>query len=205
MELQARILETEFTRLPRYARVGMAAAGGALLLLVFRFSWLEPRMRELEAKRAALAGKEAELAGARREGAELARARERVDDLDLGLGRLGAALPAREEVSALLRRLQIYAVQSGLTIRAFRPQPASRRDLHEELSYRLHLDGTYQGLARFFGRVAELPLIITIDDVVIRAAATPEPDRTITAECTASAFVPVDPPRAGGREPEEAR
>ena len=204
-DFQARIMETDFTTLPQVARIGMAAAVVALLLLVLRLSWVGPLTRELDAKRETLAGREAELVRARREGAELARARERVDELDLGLARLGAALPAGEEVSALLRRLQIFAVQSGLTIRAFRPQPASRVDLHEEWSYRLHLDGTYRGLTRFFGRVAELSRIITIDEVVIRAAASPESDRTITAECTATAAVLLDPPRTGGREPGEAR
>lgn len=204
-DVGTRIMQTDLMRLPRYARLGIAAALAAVLVLGFRLSWLGPRLRELEAKRAALAGKEAELMRARREGAALARERERVDELALGLDRLGATPPAPEEVSALLRRLQIFAVQSDLTIRAFRPQAASQQDLHAEWSYRLHVDGTYEGLARFFGRVAELPRIITIDDVVIRAASSPEPDRTIAAECTATAFVPFDPARPGGREPGEAR
>ena len=198
-------MQTDFTGLPRYARLGIAAALAAVLVLGFRLSWLEPRLRELDARRAALAGKEAELMRARREGEALARDRERVDELALVLDRLGAAPPAREDVSALLRRLQIFAVQSQLTIRAFRPQLAPRRDLHAAWSYRLHVDGTYAGLARFFRRVAELPRIVTIDDVVIRAAASPDPDRTIAAECTATAFAPFDPARPGGRGPEEAR
>ena len=197
-------METDYTRLQRYARVAIAAILAASLVFVFRLAWLGPRMRALDAKRTALAEREAELTRARREGAALARDRERVDELTLGLDRLGVAPPAPEEVSALLRRLQIFAVQSHLTIRAFRPQPASQRELHAEWSYRLHLEGTYQGLTRFFGRVAELPRIVVIDDVVVRAAASPGPDLTIAAECTATAFVPLEPERPGLREPGEA-
>ena len=197
-------METDFTRLPPYVRVGIAVILAASLVLVFRLAWLGPRMRELDAKRTALVGRETELTRARREGAALARDRERGDELALGLDRLDAAPPAPEEVSALLRRLQIFAVQSHLTIRALRPQPALRREMHAEWSYRLHLDGTYQGLTRFFGRVAELPRIVVIDDVVIRASASSTPDLTIAAECTATAFVPLDPDRPGGREPGEA-
>ncbi len=203
-DFQARIMEMGFTGLPRYARLGVAAALAASLVLAFRLSWLGPRLRELDAKRAALAGKEAELMRARREGAELARVRNGVDELGIRLDRLGATLPGREEVSALLRRVQVFAVQSNLTIRAFRPQPVAQRDQHAEWSYRLHLDGTYEGLARFLGRVAELSRIITIDDVVIRAVASPESDRTITVECTATASVLLDPPRPGPGEPGEA-
>ena len=195
---------TDFTRFPPYVRVGIAAILAASLVFVFRLVWLGPRMRELDAQRTALAGREAELTRARREGAALARDREQGDELALGLDRLGAAPPAPEEVSTLLRRLQIFAVQSHLTIRAFRPQPASPREPHAAWSYRLHLEGTYQGLTRFFGRVAELPRIVVIDDVVIRAAASPGPDLTIAAECTATAFVPLEPERPGLRDPGEA-
>ncbi len=182
-------METDFTRLPRYARIGLAAAFAASLPLVFRLSWVGPRTRELEATRAALAGREAALTEARRERAGLARARDDVGELSLRLDRLGAAPADREDVSALLRRLQVFALQSDLTIRALRPRPSSREEPPAAWSYRLHLDGTYEGLTRFFRRVGELSRPVTIDDVLIRTVDPPEPGRTIAAECTATAFV----------------
>lgn len=192
-------METGFARLPGYARVGAAALLALVLLLVFRFSYLGPRIEGLDEKRAALARKQAELAQARGARADLARFRERADALSL---RLAAALPGQEEVSALLRRLQIFAIQSGLTIRAFTPRPPVERDLHTEWSYRLHLDGSYRGLARFFDRIGGLSRIVTIGEVVIRAADGRDPDRTITAECTATTFV-LDPSGLGPGAPKE--
>ena len=197
------IMETGFTRLPRYARIGLAAALVASLPLGLRLSWLEPRMRELDAKRAALAGREAELMDARGERARLARARDGVDELGSRLDRLGAAGPGQDDVSALLRRLETFALESDLTIRALRPRPPSPEGPPTAWSYRLHLDGTYEGLTRFFRRVGGLSRIVTIDDVAIRAVDPPGPGRTIAAECTATAFVlrgvsPSDLP--GGEE-----
>ena len=183
------IMETGFTRLPRYARIGLAAALVASLPLGLRLSWLEPRMRELDAKRAALAGREAELMDARGERARLARTRDGVDELGSRLDRLGAAGPGQDDVSALLRRLEIFALESDLTIRALRPRPPSPEGPPTAWSYRLHLDGTYEGLTRFFRRVGGLSRIVTIDDVAIRAVDPPGPGRTIAAECTATAFV----------------
>ena len=182
-------METDFTRLPRHARIGLAAALVAALPIVFRLSWVGPRMRELDAKRAALAGRQAELTEARREHAALARARDEADALSLRLDRLEAARPGQEDVSALLRRLQVFARQSDLTIRALRPRPAPPEGLPAAWSYRLHLDGTYEGLTRFFRRVGGLSRIVAIDDVVIRAVEPPGPGRTLAAECTATAFV----------------
>ena len=198
-------MQTGLTGLPRYARIGLAAALVASVPLVLRLSWLGPGMRELDAKRAALAAKEAELTEARREQADLARARRRVDELGLTLDRLDAARPGGEDVSALLRRLQSLAVESDLTIRAFRPQPPLRDEPRAAWSYRLHLDGTYPGLARFFRQVGGLSSIVTIEDVVIRAIDPPEPGRTIAAECTATAFGLPDPSRPGAAGAEEAR
>lgn len=197
-------METGFTTLPRHARIGAAAALAACVLLAFRLSWLGPRMRELDGKRTAVAGREAELTQARRERAELARAGNRVDDLTLRLDRLGAAPSAGEGISALPRRLHALAAQWNLTVRALRPQPAVQGDLHTEWSFRLRLDGTYQGLAGFFARVGGLAGIVTIGDVVLRAVDSQGPDRTIAAECTATVFVLLDPAGPGARGREEA-
>ena len=86
-------METGFTRLPRYARVGAVAALAAAPVLVFRLAWVRPQVRALDEKRATLARKQGDLAQARRDQAALTRFRARVDDLTLRLGRLDAALP----------------------------------------------------------------------------------------------------------------
>ena len=196
-------METDFTRLPRYARIGLAAVFVASLPLVFRLSWVGPRTRELDSTRAALAAREAALTEARRERAGLARALDDVDELSRRLDRLGAASADREDVSALLRRLQVFALRSDLTIRALRPRPSPRPEPPAAWSYRLHLDGTYEGLTRFFRRVGGLSRLVTIDEVSIRPADPPEPGRTIAAECTATAFV-VRGASAGPADREEA-
>ncbi len=196
-------METGFTALPRYARIGTAAALAASLLLALRLSWLGPRMRELDGKRTAVAGREAELTRARREQADLAHARDRVDDLTLRLDRLGAVGSGEDDVSPLPRRLRALAVQSGLTVRALRPHPAVEGDLHAERSFGLRLDGTYQGLVEFFARVGGLSRIVTIEDVVVRAVDSRGSDHTIAAACTATVFVPLDPPGSGVHRAEE--
>ncbi len=198
-------METDFTRLPRYARIGLAAAVVASLPLVFRLAWVGPRTRELDAKRAVLAGREAELMEARREHASLAQARDEVDALRLRFDGLGAVPPGQEEdVSALLRRLQFFALQSDLTIRAIRPRPAGPDEPATAWSYRLHVDGTYDGLTRFFRQVGGLSRIVAIDDVVIRAVDPPESGHTIAAECTATAFVLRGPSPSGAPRTGEA-
>ena len=197
-------METGFARLTWYGRVGTVAVLVATPGLVGWLAWLEPQLQEIDEGRSALARREGELRQARRDRAELARLRTRVDDLTRQLGLLGAAVSEAEEVSALLRRLQFFAVRSNLTIRAFAPQPPVEHDLHTAWSYRLSLDGTYHGLAAFFDRIGGLSRVVTIDDLVIRAADPQQPDRTITVECRATAIVLSEPSRPGGGAGENA-
>lgn len=191
-------MDTGFANLPRYGRVGAAVLLVAAPLLVGWRACVRPQLRGVDERRSVLARKQTELSQRRRERVELARLEARADDLTVRLGRLGPIHAAPEEISALLRRLQILAVRSNLTIRAFRPQPPVARDLHAAWSFRLTLDGTYPGLAGFFDRVGGLSPVVTIDDVVIRTADSPQPGRTITAECTATAFVRNGPSAPGG-------
>ncbi|MDP7340473.1 MAG: type 4a pilus biogenesis protein PilO [Vicinamibacterales bacterium] len=96
----------------------------------------------------------------------------------------------------MLRRLQTFASQSNLTIRAFQPQAAIMREMHSEWPIRLQLDGTYHNLGMFFDRISKFSRIINISDVVIRVREPAELNLTITAECTATTFVLLEPPEA---------
>ena len=196
-------MDTGFTNLPRYRQVGAAVLLAAAPLLVGWRACVRPQLREIDESRSALARKQTELSQRRRDRAELARLETRADDLTRRLDGLGPTHAEPQEVSALLRRLQILAFRSNLTIRAFRPQPPVARDLHTAWSFRLTLDGTYPDVAGFFDRVGGLSPVVTIDDVVIRPADAPQPGLTITAECTATAFVRNDPSALGGGEREE--
>ena len=183
-------------KLPWYAQVGAFLLVGILSLGAF-WNWYVGPQNEVRAeKRVELERKQAEVEQAERDNIALEEFRAEVDDLNDRLEALSAVLPEQEEVSALMRQLDTFALQSNLTLRAFRPQAAVTREMHSEWPYRLELDGTFHNLGTFFDRISKFPRIINISDVVIRAKEPPELNLTITAECTATTFVLLDPPEA---------
>ncbi len=120
-----------------------------------------------------------------------------VKELEYRLESLRNVLPEQKDVADTLRRLQGLATQSNLTILRFTPAAAKQQPLYAEVPYRLAVDGTYHNLGQFFDRVSKFPRIINVNDIAIRAKASPGPNSTVTAECTATTFVLTE--AKGGR------
>ncbi len=189
-------MELGLNKLPWYGQVGIFAVLAIALFVVFRLYYVGPQRETQAQKQVQLQQKQSDLEQARQDAVELAEFQAEVEDLNGRLEALSAVLPEQQEVSELLRRLQTFAVQSNLTIRAFRPQTAVAREMHSEWPIQLQIDGTFHNLGMFFDRISKAPRIINISDVVIRAKEPPEFNSTITAECTATTFVLLEPAEA---------
>lgn len=183
-----------FDKLPWYGQVGVFLLLSVALFLAFRFYYVGPQLEALGQKQAELQQMRAEVAQAEQDAIELAAFQTEVDDLNSRLAALSAVLPEQQEVAGLLRQLQTFAVQSNLTLRAFRPQAAVTQEMHSEWPIQLELDGTFHNLGNFFDRVSKFSRIISINNVIIRAKEPPELNLTISAECTATTFVLLNQP-----------
>jgi type IV pilus assembly protein PilO len=189
-------MELGLNRLPWWGQILAFLLVAVAMFVAFRLYYVGPQLEAQAAEQVELESKLAAVEQARQDAIELAEFQTEVGALNDRLNALRAVLPEQEEVSELLRRLQTFAVQSNLTIRAFRPQVAVTREMHSEWPYRLQLDGTFHNLGMFFDRISKFSRIINVSDLVIRAKEPPELNLTITAECTATTFVLLDPPDA---------
>lgn len=186
-------MNLSLNKLPWYAQVGtfvvlaLAAAG------VFWNWYARPVQESIDAREAQLAMIRADidrgLATARR----LPEFRREVGQLEAQLDRLKTILPEERDVADLLRRVQGMATQSNLTIRGFTPRAVATRQLHAEWPIGLQLEGTYHNLGDFLERVSKFPRIINVSGIKIKAKETGNDASTITAECTATTFVLIEP------------
>ncbi len=125
---------------------------------------------------------------------ELPTFRKEVEELQSRLDGLRPILPEEKDAADLLRRIQTLATQSNLTIRTFKPQPVTTRQLHAEWPISLELDGTYHNLGLFLDRVSKFPRIINVSKIDIKAKTAPDPTATIDVACTATTFVLLSEP-----------
>lgn len=180
-------------KLPWYAQVGTFAFLSLAAAGVFWNWYAQPLQESIDAREAQLALVRADidrgLATARR----LPEFRQEVGQLESQLDRLKTILPEERDVADLLRRVQGMATQSNLTIRGFTPRAVATRQLHAEWPIGLQLEGTYHNLGDFLERVSKFPRIINVSGIKIRSKEAGGDASTITAECTATTFVLIEP------------
>jgi type IV pilus assembly protein PilO len=180
------------SKLPWYSQLGAFAALGLAAVAVFWNWYARPAQESLESRGAQLAAVRADidrgLATARR----LPEFRRQVAELEAQLDQLRAVLPEEQDVADLLRRVQGMATESNLTIQGFTPQAVARKQMHMEWPIGLKLEGRYHDLGAFLERVGKFPRIINVGDIKIHSV-DGAGAATITAECTATTFVLIEP------------
>jgi len=186
-------MELSLGKMPWYAQVG------AFLLLslvgagVFWNFYAKPAQDSLDARAAQLAALRAEIAKGQATARRLPEFRQQVADLEAQLERLRAVLPEEKDVADLLRRIQGMATQSNLSIRGFTPRAVASKQLHAEWPIGLELEGTYHDLGAFLERVSKFPRIINVNGISIKGKDQQTSGSTITAACTATTFVLIEP------------
>ena len=189
-------INLSLSKLPWYGQVGAFVALSLIAAAGFWNWYAQPMQAQIEIRRGELQRLRADidrgLATARR----LPEFRKEVATLEAQLDRLRTVLPEEQDVGDLLNRVNTMATQSNLTIRGFIPQAVAKKALHAEWPIGLQLEGTYHDLGSFLERVSKFPRIINVGNIKIKSRDVQTGRATITAECTATTFVLVDPARA---------
>ena len=184
------------SKMPWYGQVGVFAVLSVCGAGAFWNWYAVPAQASIDQREAQLAVIRADvdrgLATARR----LPEFRRQVATLEAQLDRLRPVLPDEKDVADLLRRIQGMATQSALSIRGFAPQAVATRQMYAEWPIGLQLDGTYHNLGSFLERVSKFPRIINITGIHIRTKDGGAAGVTVSADCTATTFVLIEPKTA---------
>jgi type IV pilus assembly protein PilO len=181
------------SKLPWYGQVGLFLGLSAAGLAAFFYLYARPMQEQITQRQRKLDALQTEIRKGQAIARRLPEFRAEVADLEARLDTLRNVLPEEKDIADLLRRLQMLAVRSNLTIRKFKPSPSLIvKDLHAEVPITLQLDGSYNNLAMFFDRVSKFPRIIHMGSVDIKAKTLQEPNSTITTDCVATTFILLD-------------
>ena len=93
---------------------------------------------------------------------------QQLNEVEQSFGALVKQLPNRSEIDALLTDINQAGLGRGLQFELFRPAPQEKmQDFYAELPIKIRITGSYHDMGAFASDVAQLPRIVTLNDVVI--------------------------------------
>lgn len=116
---------------------------------------------------------------------ELRKQKEQVSQYVLTLQK---QLPSKAEMDALLSDINQAGIGRGLQFELFRPGQVNLKDYYAELPIALKVSGRYHDLGAFAGDIANLPRIVTLNNLSVQAAR----DGSLTLDATAKTFRYLD-------------
>jgi type IV pilus assembly protein PilO len=172
------------TQIATFALLSALTAGAAWQVLI------GPMRSELATKTARLANLQSDVARATATAARLPALQKDIANLDRQLVASTAVLPDEKDAQDVLRQLHELAGDSSLAIASFTPKTVADKPQYSEWPIEVGLNGGYHELGRFFDRVANLPLLISVSDLHLKAKeGTGKDAGSLVATCTATTFV----------------
>ena len=93
----------------------------------------------------------------------------RIAQLTEQLKTLQSIVPDEPSTDVFVRSVYDTGTHSDVYIRTFIAQPQVSKELYVEMPFRLHLDGTYYRLVKFFDRLAHDQRIVTVSNLTLGA------------------------------------
>jgi Tfp pilus assembly protein PilO len=148
-----------------------------LILGVGYFAWFGlagfPGVKGLRDETAKLAverdGLQREVSNAQQMVANLGRIKREREALEVQLRELSRRLPTEHESAAVLRSVETLAGKSGLTVGQVRRRPNRPQELYVEIPMEVGVGGSYHDLLKFAEQLAQLPRLVTLNEVKIQA------------------------------------
>jgi type IV pilus assembly protein PilO len=115
--------------------------------------------------------------------------RKQLADIEQSFGALLKQLPNKSEMDALLTDINQAGLGRGLQFELFRPAgQEATSDFYAELPITLKVSGNYHDMGAFASDVAQLPRIVTLNDLAISAGK----DGSLTMDAVAKTYRYLD-------------
>ncbi|WP_374259478.1 type 4a pilus biogenesis protein PilO [Zoogloea sp.] len=154
---------------PLAPRVAFLVA--VFLAIVVGGWWLDwsAQWEQLETKRAEETNLKQEWRDKKEQAVNLPEYKRQLSEIDRQFGALLKQLPNRSEMESLLADINQAGLGRGLQFELFKPGTESMKDFYAELPIAVRVVGSYHDLGEFVSDVAQMPRIVTLNDVAIEA------------------------------------
>ena len=124
-----------------------------------------------------------------------------LSEIDRQFGALLKQLPNRSEMEALLADINQAGLGRGLQFELFKPGSEVMKDFYAELPIAVRVTGSYHDLGEFVSDVAQMPRIVTLNDIAIET----QKDGVLKFDATAVTYRYLDDDEVAKLRKEKAK
>jgi type IV pilus assembly protein PilO len=184
------IKDFRFENLPRSTQIIIFIVLIGCLAVLFYWYFMKDLIAEREVLKNDIARLEISVSQMTAVESQLNRFKQELAQLEERLAVLRSILPAQKETPTVLRSVQHMAASSNLKILKFTPQPVVTREFYSDWPINIEVEGNYNGVGSFFEKVSRATRIIDVGTISMKSIeGSMDPQRTLTASCTATTFV----------------
>ena len=162
-----------------------------LLLVVFLGYWFDWRnqLNEINSLRERESTLRTAFVDKKRQAINLPAYQKQLEDIEQAFGALLRQLPNRSEMDALLTDINQAGLGRGLQFELFKPAAQEKMsEFYAELPISIRVPGSYHELGSFASDLAQLPRIVTLNDVAVTTGR----DGTLSMDAVAKTFRYLD-------------
>lgn len=200
------ILGLDFKNLSRTTQMYIFAGLAVALCGIIYFYYFQPLLAEKTTLEQEVNTLKSEVAQGIAIASRLNQFKKEYAELEERLKVLRTILPPEKETPIVLRGVQEMASASNLKIMKFTPQPSIPRAFYSDWPIQIDVQGSFDGLGKFFERLGQSTRLINADNITIRSVeSSTDSTRTLTASCTATTFVfQEEQARSAANAPQQA-
>ena len=164
----------------------------AIFVVILAFGWIaiwNEQLGELDRKKTEEENLKQQYLDKKRQAVNLDLYTQQLSEIDRSFGALLKQLPNKSEIEALLIEVNQAGLGRGLQFELFRPGAEVLKDFYAELPISVKINGTYHDFGAFAADIAQLPRIVTLNNISINPNST---NGSLTLEATTKTFRYLD-------------
>lgn len=184
----ANITVDSIVTLPKLQKAGILCGAVVVIIVLYWFLLYRGHSEKLGVQQGILTKKQQELNEQMVILADLPKFRKETEEMKNKRQKGLEQLPNEKDIDKLLEDISSLAVESGLEILLFKPQKEVRKNFYAEIPVELKLSGGYHDLALFYDKIASLPRIVNVSELLIEKAQEVDGRNILQASCTAKTY-----------------
>ncbi|HJX85657.1 MAG TPA: type 4a pilus biogenesis protein PilO, partial [Candidatus Angelobacter sp.] len=167
----------KFDEMSALARAGIILVVVLLVCVGVYYGFLSDIDQKNKALETQISAKEKENDQLRKLEPELVKINNQIDGLQKQIELEKLIVPEDKDPDQFIKLLHDTASAAGIKIRRYTAVPGANHEFYGEVPFAIDIDGSYEGVVKFFDRVARLERIVNITNMQMSGVKNPGPSK----------------------------